>query len=300
VSGQCRVTLIAACLLSWVGASAPDRAAARTLQPSRLIFDVNYTGNCGSNYCDIDYFRQFASLGRGRFRQIEPPFGLTPGFTRDGRRVAYADEEERLIVSDARGNDRRIIARDIGFAGYESTSASWSPGGQRIAFTDGNGAERPAFVMTIRPDGRGLRRLAEGEQPAWSPNGKVIAFVRFSPPAAPQMFTVPASGGRERPFGTGSVPDWSRRGDALTYARDGRIWVARGDGTHGRELGAGYLPRFSPDGGQIAFVNGLSAGGIDRDGTHRHLVAALNDLDALDPRADEGAAVTWVGWQPLP
>jgi Tol biopolymer transport system component len=51
----------------------------------------------------------------------------------------------------------------------------WSPDGRRIAFS------RRGRLLTIGSDGRGLRRLATGEQigaPAWSPDGRHLVFVR--------------------------------------------------------------------------------------------------------------------------
>jgi TolB protein len=57
---------------------------------------------------------------------------------------------------------------------------AWSPDGRLIAF--GRGAHWPSFqplgIWTIRPSGRGLHRvLARGGHPAFSPDGRWLAFV---------------------------------------------------------------------------------------------------------------------------
>jgi hypothetical protein len=84
----------------------------------------------------------------------------------------------------------------------------------------------------------------------------------------------------------------------------GRAQVAHPDGTHRRELTAGYpigsMPRFSPDGRQIAFISDNNVYVMDRDGHHKHKIADYSTLPDLDPTGGADAAdVIWLGWQPL-
>jgi TolB protein len=74
-----------------------------------------------------------------------------------------------IWVMDADGSDRNPL--DSGLF------PSWSPDGERIAFTAYSG-EQP-YIAVMNADGSGRRRLGGAsaeEQPAWSPNGKKIAF----------------------------------------------------------------------------------------------------------------------------
>jgi Tol biopolymer transport system component len=52
-------------------------------------------------------------------------------------------------------------------------TADWAPNGQTLVFQG-----RDQHLYTIQRDGSGLRRLAKGVFPRWSPNGRQIAFFR--------------------------------------------------------------------------------------------------------------------------
>jgi Tol biopolymer transport system component len=272
---------------------------------SRLIFDLQFSGGCDEHDCFTDYVAQFTPAGHARFSKLKLRFGKTPGFTRDGHRVAYV-ERGRLIVASVRTNRRRTLARRaigaaIGWPAPAAFAPSWSPGGQRIAFVRERAPGGPSFITTIGVDGRRLRQLAHGSQPAWSPRGGMIAFMR-GVSGDQTLFTVPANGGPAHALGPGESPDWSPQGDALAFERNTRIWVAHPDGTHGRELATGYpvssMPRFSPDGRQIAFISDANVYVMDRDGHHIHKVADYSTLSDLDPKSDS-MDVVWLGWQPL-
>ena len=112
-------------------------------------------------------------------------------------------------------------------------------------------------------------------QPAWSPDGGRILYVRRARLSGrPDLFVMNANGrGRTRLTST-SVPErdpsWSPDGTALVYAartapgEPFRIFVARADGSGRQQLtsqkaGSDRAPVWSPDGTRIAFVS-------DRDG----------------------------------
>jgi len=62
-----------------------------------------------------------------------------------------------------------------------SASAATTGGDGKIAFSRLNPATGHSSIFTVHPDGKGLRRLTSGEfdnGPAWSPNGRRIAFNR--------------------------------------------------------------------------------------------------------------------------
>jgi eukaryotic-like serine/threonine-protein kinase len=172
------------------------------------------------------------------------------------------------------------------FAGSEWLGA-FSPDGNEIAFAwtgqEGN------FIADIYVKQIGVekpRRLTTSNGgntvcPVWTPDGKEVAFVRYSETGAATIFSVPASGGAERKiFDLGSNTtfcgwDWSPDGKFIAFAekdpKEGpfRIFLVSADtlaksaltsppGGNLADLnspGEGdFDPEFSPDGQSVAFV----------------------------------------------
>jgi Tol biopolymer transport system component len=103
-----------------------------------------------------------------------------------------------------------------------------SPDAQQLAFS-WNGAERRNFDIYIKElDGgrhepvRLTSNPAADLNPAWSPDGFSIAFVRQVTRGQFQVLTIPALGGQERSIAT-CQSDWDRRpASYLAWTPDGR------------------------------------------------------------------------------
>jgi dipeptidyl aminopeptidase/acylaminoacyl peptidase len=209
-----------------------------------------------------------------------------PAWSPDGERLAFVSEtryddgllsywSRRLAVMNADGSEPRALP-DARIDDPERTNPEWSSRGL-IAFTrwpgwapceertcDGRLRAAPA-IWIIHPDGSGLRRVvARAQQPAWSPDGRRIVFVR-SPGGLPLPET--------------------------------RIHVTGLDGEGVRTVARGFYPAWSPNGKRIAFVQSRPMRGgrlsfaiytVRLDGSDRRLVArsSRHDLGPLD-------------WQPL-
>jgi dipeptidyl aminopeptidase/acylaminoacyl peptidase len=161
---------------------------------------------------------------------------------------------------------------------------------------------RLAFVSTrdgaphiYLADESGVRRLAPGDRPAWSPDGSQIAF---NAETGEGIFVMRADGTGVRYLGPGSNPDWSPDSRRLVFNDwDGTgIFVMHADGSgvgklidHGlvrTPSGGGcgvYWPAWSPDGQRIAFVcatyeEAWQVHVVNADGSNPHRVIAGSDV----------------------
>ena len=164
------------------------------------------------------------------------------------------------------------------FALMFSSAASPTPPGRNglIAFvTLDPGSGLSSGLAVVRPDGQGFRRLTRDERdysPAWSPDGRWLAFVRDW-----QIYVVRANGTglhRLTPPGRYAQPAWSPGGKYIATTRGvvrrpAAVYVMRADGTGQRRI---YRApewfrieglSWSPDGTRIAL--GLSSD--DRGGS---------------------------------
>ncbi|MBA2637298.1 MAG: PD40 domain-containing protein [Solirubrobacterales bacterium] len=185
------------------------------------------------------------------------------------------------------------------------TNASWSPSGQQIVVGERSGlwvVERP----TVGSDGtlvRRQRQLTNGttdSEPAWSPDGREIAFTRCSAPGKCGIYAVSPTAvagspvravtdDRSNHHDANWAPDSSRIAFEIGTPRGtGKgIWTIRRDGRDWRQVhGSGYEPTYSPDGTRIALTKGSGLYTVKVDGTGLRLIAA-------------GAESKNPDWQPL-
>jgi eukaryotic-like serine/threonine-protein kinase len=167
----------------------------------------------------------------------------------------------------------------------DETQPSLSPEGDRVAFS-WNGEKQDNFdiyakLLDSGPPLRLTRDAAEDSSPAWSPDGRSIAFLRGTAEQAGGVFVLPALGGPERKLTDVRVPPAFFPGHALAWSPDGQ-WLVCGCGQKGtlilisadtgaqRALApvgefpgskADVNPSFSSDGAQLAFARFLGGPG---------------------------------------
>jgi TolB protein len=238
-----------------------DYAPAWAHDGVRIAFSSNRHGNEEIYVMDAD--------GRNVKRLTRHPGNdLSPAWSPDGRRIAFVrltDAGPTVLVMNADGTGvRRLSPKPV--RGYGSYSPDWSGAARLIAFSSAYATPENPEIYVVRPNGTGLERLTRtkgdahtlGDDgfPAWSPDGRRIAFT-------------------------------SNR------TQDNEIWIMRADGKGQRRL-AGLRgrddvgPTWSGDGTRIAFSS-RGAGGksliylVGADGKGLKRLVAGDDPDWRRP-----------------
>jgi Tol biopolymer transport system component len=132
-------------------------------------------------------------------------------------RFPPGDARSAIYVMRAGGGSLRRVTPQRLDAGHPS----WSPDGRRIVFND-RFTQPVGDIFTIRPDGRGLRRLTSvaaggqaGFRPDYSPDGTRIVFDHSGAGGTLQLWVMRADGSAQHPLATGLVdpvgPRWGPR-----------------------------------------------------------------------------------------
>jgi WD40 repeat protein len=127
------------------------------------------------------------------------------------------------------------------------------------------------------------RIAARAQAPAWSPDGRRLAYIARGRGGQTEVYVVDADGthrGRlTRSPASEVAVDWSPDGKHLVVERKGRLYIIGADGRRERLLTAGTSPSWAPKGGRIAFVRKGEVFVIESNG---HGLRRITTSDALD------------------
>jgi Tol biopolymer transport system component len=195
-----------------------------------------------------------------------------------GKYLAYTNRAERnVVVLNAQGEKQFSIA--------DATQPSLSPDAKCIAFArteyisteDGQKLQSDIWIADIasRKEHRLTNTRDYEENPAWSPDGKRVAFgVRrqgFYGNGYGLLGIINADGSDQHAITSNdgcSNPSWNPNGKQLCFVRFGQVCRVDIDGKNRRRLASAFaadVPQYSPDGRWIIFSDGNDDGVTTRE-----------------------------------
>ncbi len=162
-----------------------------------------------------------------------------PVWTPDGLRVAFASDQAapgtpNLYIEPADGSRE---AERLTTSSNTQQPGSWHPSGKFLAFEEMNPVTRmDVMILPIEHDGQSHWKAGFATafvnttrmewDPAFSPDGRWIAYASWESPADGEVFVQPFPGPGPKvqvSIGGGESPVWSRTKHELLYGADGQI-----------------------------------------------------------------------------
>jgi Tol biopolymer transport system component len=239
-------------------------------------------------------------------------------FSSDGTKAAvvnYIGDGDRIVLLDVVNDTWSVVLPAYRAPAQVLSSVALSPGGRRVAFSDGN---YPMHLFTIRVDGTGFTKIANGYgYPDWGSNGRIVAQKGiFHGDGKRLITTMDPNGGNQKVIATFPpvneswnrltvlVPSWAPDASAVVFGAQRfrihpDIWWVGADGSNLHKLTdtfskSEYGPVFSPDGTEIVFslldpqATNTDLWLMDPDGTN---LTQLTDTPAVDDYP--------LAWQPV-
>src|SRR5260221_14541970 len=106
-------------------------------------------------------------------------------------------------------------------------SPTWSPDGQHIAFVVVNPGKSALYVVG-KSDSNPVKIAENVDTPDWSPDGKWISYTEWQKNSS-AIFIVAPDGSQRTKFADGYLPKWSPSKGEIAYIFDGRLNTANID-----------------------------------------------------------------------
>ena len=229
------------------------------------------------------------TLPDGPFRQAtaEAANDVGPAWSPDGSRIAFlrlAGERAECMTMPAEGGSARKLAdcAAVGEMEHALPAVAWMPDGQSLLIAMSGEKELPSIALVPAEGGAPQRLTAPPEgtlgdsNPAVSPDGKTVAFVRGTSADGADIYTCLISGRKAERLTFDDRPirgiAWKPDGSHIVYSgfRGGNwsLWQLPAAGGSPRNLlVTGKSPQFpavAPSGGRLAYEESPSVAAVWR------------------------------------
>lgn len=214
----------------------------------RIIYSANDTETNGVFIYDLKHHASTALLANVAGAEA-------PSLSPDGSKIAFEVYQEgrkssQIYTAKADGSEVKQLTEGP----YYNWTPRWSPDGKQLVFETTrndnpdnhvqNGGHRDIYLMD--GDGQNQTNLtsnAYGHHPAWSPDGKFIAYMAHG-----GVWVMKADGSAKQNISHGktrdSEPAWSPDGEWIAFTRTANnspdaamdIWIMKSDGTEQRQV----------------------------------------------------------------
>jgi tricorn protease len=194
-----------------------------------------------------------APVEEGDLRQItdSPSRDRNVTYSPDGKWLAYISDRsgrEELYVSAVDGSGEPLKLTDVDAL---KASYSWSPDSTQIAYTSSDGKLRTVNVASHETKEITSSHYGNVGRPAWSPEGKWLAYSKPDASRTTDIYITPSAGGEEKKvsfesFSEGS-PGFSSDGRKLFFTRNDSTSFSQAAGLPSIQLFSITLERLERD-----------------------------------------------------
>ncbi len=243
----------------------------------------------GDNGADRDiYLRSLTGERAIDLTEGTPGDDYSPAFSPDGQQIAFRSTRAGggLFVMGRTGEATRRVSE-------QGEDPAWAPDGRSLVYAQEHvgvnpfnlePGKRERGLWTVDLETGATRQLVDGDAvlPAWSPNGRWIAYTSRSAESRPHLWLVPAGGGDPVPLSEGTGDDWGSAwspDSRFLYFSSNRagsmnLWRMAVDPASGRARGApeplptpsvvAAHPSVSGDGTRILYASVLTTQNVER------------------------------------